>query len=539
MDAFPNFPSLSPDERIWRLDWFGECAYPGSVRRYTQPSIKVAISPLQCAPDDAEALLLPSSTDHSHQKEIWAPVAALPLLAVGDLWQHGCLLTSPDYQIETFSGLRIEPGRTSFVKAGLAIDGKFLIPLSAHPWHRLHTQAYCLAVELAGGRRLLIPCAEIIRFYFGSSSNLVQRLFSAPLVQDTLWSSRSFNPVSRHMHLVLATGISGASASDIARIAGSKFAWRSAAGIHASCQKATASHLHAYPYTGLPFEGDTNLAAHGVWLPLGDEIASTFLVYRLRSCSHAFPFRSLSYETASRRAKSTPLPQDGNQTAKPAFHQSLKSSQTETVDKDPGSDKRQRPRRFVARMRFPDLANKQVWKDQTDDSQSTDVFLLRGDGNIEQVAFGEARGTSAASGIDATREENSDHAAGQRHALPKFVRTALVLIQSSLAQSGDGKTVEVVCPVGKTSPVFTLPVVIDEDGVIAPQLLFEDAKNHNRQRRSCFVRIRNHPLSDEYFAVVEGSHYDQQPVVFVVENREVNYALLGFLAPNERKKYNF
>lgn len=486
-----------------------------------------------------KALLLPSSTDHSHQKEIWAPIAALPLLSVGDLWQHGRLLASPDYQIETFNGLKIEPGRTSFVKAGLAIDAKFLIPLSTHPRHRLHTQAYCVAVELAGGRRLLIPCVEIIRFYFGSSSNLIQRLFSAPLAQDTLWSSRSFDPVIRHMHLVLATGISGASASDIARIAGSKFAWRSAAGIHASCQKATASHLHAYPYTGFPFEGDTNLAAHGVWLPLGDEIASTFLVYRLRSCSHAFPFKSLSYETTSRKAKSMPPSQDGSPTTKPSFHQRVKSSKTETLEKDPSADKQQRSRRFATRLHFPDLAKKQVWKDQTDDSQSIDVFLLRDDDNIEQVAFGEARGISATSGIDATREEKSDHAAGQRHVLPKFVRAALASIQRGLAQSGDGKTVEVVCPVGKTSPAFTLPVVIDEDGVIASQLLFEDAENHNRQRRSCFVRIRNHPLPDEYFAVVEGSHYDQQPVVFVVENREVNYALLGVLAPGERKKYNF
>lgn len=27
MENLPSFPSLTPDERIWRLDWFGECAY--------------------------------------------------------------------------------------------------------------------------------------------------------------------------------------------------------------------------------------------------------------------------------------------------------------------------------------------------------------------------------------------------------------------------------------------------------------------------------------------------------------------------------
>jgi len=47
MDALPGFPSLTPDDRVWRLDWFGECAYPGSVRHYAQPSIKVVPSPLR------------------------------------------------------------------------------------------------------------------------------------------------------------------------------------------------------------------------------------------------------------------------------------------------------------------------------------------------------------------------------------------------------------------------------------------------------------------------------------------------------------
>uniref|UniRef100_UPI0035B488CB hypothetical protein n=1 Tax=Thauera aminoaromatica TaxID=164330 RepID=UPI0035B488CB len=47
-----------------------------------------------------------------------------------------------------------------------------------------------------------------------------------------------------------------------------RLAWRSAAGIHISCQKAAASGQVAYPYTGFPFEGETNLAVTGVWLLL-------------------------------------------------------------------------------------------------------------------------------------------------------------------------------------------------------------------------------------------------------------------------------
>jgi hypothetical protein len=146
--------------------WIGSVSVaPYSVRRYAQPSIKAAISPLCCPPDDAEALLTPNYTDCACQREVWVPIAVLPLLAIGDLWQDGRLVASPDYEVGTFNGLRIEPDTTDFVKAGLAIDEKFLIPLNAHPWHRPHTQAYCVLVECGDDRRLLVPCVEVIRLF--------------------------------------------------------------------------------------------------------------------------------------------------------------------------------------------------------------------------------------------------------------------------------------------------------------------------------------------------------------------------------------
>ncbi len=48
MDALPSLPSLTPDSRFWRVDWFGDCGYPGHIPRYGQPSIRVVLSPLRC-----------------------------------------------------------------------------------------------------------------------------------------------------------------------------------------------------------------------------------------------------------------------------------------------------------------------------------------------------------------------------------------------------------------------------------------------------------------------------------------------------------
>lgn len=303
MKTLPKLSNLTPDNRAWRLDWFGDCGYPAHIRRYAQPSIKVIPSPLLIDTADHALLLHPVSTDHQHQHETWAPISALPLLAIGDLWQNGRQIAPPDYQVEAFNALTINPETTSFVKAGLAIDESLLLPLNHHPWHRTHTQAYCVAVELGNCRRLLVPCVELIRFYFGSSGNFIQRLFTQPLTANSPWTEKRFDSATKHLHLALANRLSGVSAADIGRIANSKFSWRAAAGIFASCQKAAAQRHHVHPYTGFPFEGVTNLVASGMWLPFGEQKNATFfLAYRLRSCSHPFLFRSLSYETADKKA---------------------------------------------------------------------------------------------------------------------------------------------------------------------------------------------------------------------------------------------
>ncbi|HEY8025867.1 MAG TPA: hypothetical protein VIF60_14975, partial [Burkholderiaceae bacterium] len=437
MDAPPKLSNLTPDDRVWRLDWFGECGYPGSIRRYSQPSIKVALSQLRCDPTDFAALTLPDCTDHQHSHETWAPISALPLLAIGDLWKEGRHVASPDYQVEVFKGLSVNAESASFVKAGLAIDEHFLLPLSRHPWHRLQTQSYCVVVTLDSGKRLLVPCAEIIRFYFGSSGNFLQRLFTAPLAANSLWAKKHFNPLNRHLHLTLADRLSGVSAADIGRIAESKLAWRAAAGIFASCQKASAQRLPIHPYTGFPFEGVTDLAASGIWLPFGESEDATFIAFRLRSCSHPFPFRSLSYDAADRKAWQGA---SGNrETGKPSFSRG-RSKSTETVDADPGTNKKIRAAGFVGKHRFPDLLGKQVWREKIEAMPNADVFLRHADGSLEQVAFGDPDSVSDVAGVDAREDLSGATKSSAEDALPWFVRSGLKAISEERRYAPIGAT---------------------------------------------------------------------------------------------------
>lgn len=515
----PLIPQLTPDERPWRIDWFGEVGYPGHIKRYAQPSIKVSLSPLRCDPVEHAALLLSDSTDHQHQHETWAPIAALPMLSIGDLWQGGQQIASPNYQVESFKGLAINPESTAFVKAGLALEEHFLLPLSYHPWHRHHTQSYCVAVSLDEQRRLLVPCVEIIRFYFGSSSNFLQRLFTAPLSQESFWTHKHFNPVTRHLHLVLANRLSGLSAPDIGRIAESKFAWRAAAGIHASCQKATTAGHPAHPYTGFPFEGTTDLVASGLWLPFGDQENATFLAYRLQSCSHPFPFLSLSYEASDRKARYGSAENSG--TGRRTFSRnSSRRQKIEVAETDPGANRAQRMGVLTVQHRFPDLYRKQIWREKIEAMPQADMYLRRADGSLEQVAFGESEGHSTTSAIDVAQSAYGE-TKSMDASLPWFVREGLKLISADPAYASANQVTKIITPTGMTHPVFSLPVVIDQDGVIDTALIFTRSDGGTRQRRGCFVEVTASDRHQSYLGILEGRIQSERPVSHPVDRAEI------------------
>lgn len=523
----PIISQLTPDDRSWRIDWFGDIAYPGSVRRYAQPSVKVVLSAIRCDVSDANVLISPDGSDYQHQHEAWAPVAAMPMLAIGDIWQRGQRIISPEYQVESFKRLAITPESTAFVKTGLAIDGHFLLPLSQHPWHRRHTQSYCVAIELVERRRMLVPCMEIIRFYFGSSSNLMQRLFTAPLTQERFWKSKRFNPANRHLHLALADRISSVSAPDIGRIAESRLAWRSAAGVHASCLKASTDGQPVYPYTGFPFEGQTDLVASGMWLPFGERENATFLVFQIRSCSYPFPFQSLSFVPSDWKARypSSQSERDGDD-KRYAQYRSRKQK-SEVAETDPGNNRAQRKTSVVSHSRFPDLRRKHIWRDDIEAmaAPSADVYLRREDGRLEQLAAGESQWPSEGSGVDISRVDKSDMATAKPPSIPWFVRSGLKDIGADPGYRSENQRIKIVCPTGKGAPVFALPILVDGDGVVESRFLFSSDDGSTRQRRACFVEVASGNKQPRRLVILEGEKRLALPRIFPVENTEIAHAV--------------
>ncbi|WP_211455141.1 hypothetical protein [Collimonas antrihumi] len=294
----PSISALSKGENSWRIDWFGDLAFPNRLIRRTQPSLFLHLSRVlnNNYRDDPSVLLSPDSTTPAKfQRKVWISAGTLPLLRIGDIWRNDKLEASPEYQLETFVDLRIDDTTVSLIKAGLNLDHKgFLLPISEHPWHMQCTHSYCVMVELPGDRRLIIPCIELIRFYFGSSSSLLTKLFLSPLERKALYSNPQFDNATGRLVLELAEKISGASAADIGRLHLDPAAWRAALHVGASALKASLAKQSVYPQAFFPFEGKTTLVAAGKWLSFEDQLQATFIVYNLRSCSHPLRLKTAS-----------------------------------------------------------------------------------------------------------------------------------------------------------------------------------------------------------------------------------------------------
>ena len=515
----PGVPQLTPDSRPWRIDWFGEVGYPGAVRRYAHPSLKVSISPLQ-EPGEISSAIVHTLLDE--QRSIWMPIGSLPMLRIGDVWQNGKLALQPDYQKAVFPNLDIGPGSSLFIKAGLSMGESYLLPFSEHPWHRQHTHSYCVAVKVSDSVTLVIPGPELIRFYFGSCSILLHRLITKPFREESLIREKHFDPERKHLHLKLADGIPRFAVSDLGRIATDEEARRAAASIYEHCVKATAQGELPYPYMGFPFRGKTTLVASGMWLPFAGEANRTFLAFRLRSCSHRFTFDSLTYdpcEKASWRKSNDSLEGGPDGPQEPAFRTAKKARPT-LVDEDPGAKKSTRHFVFDDAVHFPDLRHKSIRLREIVAGSSKSVLLRHSDGTLEPVAFGEPEGGSDVRAIDACADTQADPIELLEEQLPKFVREGMTTIRQARCDE-QSDVLKLLRPFGEPHPVFPLPMVVDDDGVVAQEFLYFEPDGHQRMRRACFLGQFQGAVVTGMTVVVEGSQVNHPPVVMQVASLEI------------------
>lgn len=505
----PIIKQLSPDDRPWRIDWFGEVSYPDGASQRSQPSVAVSISPLACDIEDRQALLSSDATYHRQQRTRRIPIGLLPCIKIGDIWQRGRCIVEPAYQEEVFRGVEIEKIQSdknivNIIKSGLSCNDSYLLPLDEHPWHRQQTHSYCVCVALPDNKRLIAPCMELIRFYFGSSSGLLHKLFTGPLTENTLWQHKNYDPCGE-LYLKLADGISSFSAEDVGRIANSREAWRSARMIFYSCLSASFQGLPVYPYTTFPLEGKTDLAAAGKWTSHQGVPNSTFVVFKLKSCSHPFPFRELRYEVSDhvriRKPKNTTGPSDPD--TKPGIITMTKPSGTSLGTAEPGTSKLVHHLKHRRNVKFPDLFDKCVRRVKYETADRPEVMRINQEGGIEKAGTGAGTSSGEARQVDLVPDQRKARPASKEK-LPAFVREGARLAIAQMGVNGQEVTWLPMTLPGYTEPVISLPILIDEHGVIN-EIVLHSADGTVRQRRACFVHVEQVDQNIGYAFIVEAA----------------------------------
>lgn len=534
-----SIPQLTPDERMWRIDWFGEFYYP-PILGNSQPSVRVAVSPVICDPTDADAMQAPIATNLNNQRQISLKVGLLGLVKIGDIWQNGRHISTPDYQTERFEKLNINKTTSTFIKAGLPINGEFIIPLDEHPWHRLQTMSYCLHVAGPGEERIIIPCVELIRFYFGSSSKLLHLLFTRQITPEDFLKSSHFNNSSGHLHLKLAENLSGMSATDIGRMVLDNNAWRAARLIFDTCMAASTAREPIYPFTGFPFVGETDLVCTGKWISNGTTPDATFVVYQLRSCSHPFPFKSLSYEMSDTKKVAAKKNQPASQAPKSnKKNVTLKSANIKTqsvVDTDPGKSKSGKEHWIADTPRFIDLTKKRVWRERYDTQDPPATILVKGGATDERVGVGQSNNSNGKTrsidvGIGDNRSELSEIDSKQH----KFVLDGVKLAIKRLKLNSNKVSTKLITPPSYTHPVISLPYLVDEYGEINPISICDDGHGGERMRRGCFVEIIESEKMRYRFFIVERKQIKDVVRAISVRGFVLLYAMEALIAYSKSK----
>lgn len=498
----PSISAFPKGETAWRIDWFGEIAFPDRMMRRTQPSVLVHLSRVidESYRATPSVLLNPASTTPAQfQRKIWVSVGTLCILRVGDIWRNQELEFQPDYELETFENVRVDETTTTLVKAGLSPDADaFLLPSAEHPWHMNCTHSYCVTVDIDDKRSLVVPCIELIRFYFGSSSSLITKLFLPPLERKSLCSRFEFNEKLGRLTLNLAAKISGKSAADIGRLQMDPLAWRAAVQVGTSLLKGAVSLGASYPKSSFPFNGDTTLTASGKWLSFGDRERATFVVFSLRSCSHPFPFRSLNYRLTS--GPETENHRNGDVEAAgvtPITRRRSSESKDRTLRENDASD-RLSWKQLVIRdsLRFPDLAKKTILKSRQIATGVVSKSVGQMPAAVNDMAVGEPGSMKRIRPVELSVALER----GERKPVPEFAREVVDQLKAI-----PGLAVELLTDSDEDGWTVPMHVLSDSDGECDMAFFIEDEPMKFRTRRvtSLVARRAGTVLS---ISVVEADH---------------------------------
>lgn len=186
------------------------------------------------------------------------------------------------------------------------------IPVWDFPWAPTFSRAQflCLPEEIHNSGHydyILIPCTEIIRYYFSTSDKLTQALFAGGLhaKENTLFdplklTSQENLEKGGVAYIHLRKNLPDTDALVVGRIAYSQIAMKAAKAIYNKIQKDHINQLPPNPESFFPYNGNseitlcgTDIKASGKFEEYNDK--KIFLVYNILKCTGSLPFKHLQF----------------------------------------------------------------------------------------------------------------------------------------------------------------------------------------------------------------------------------------------------
>lgn len=349
----------------WELTWLGDVKFIRNEYNCLQPVISVTLKE--------------QSTDLFPEfKEVNIAIGQLFNLIPGTVWENGWLVENklqPSTEI-----INISTYQAKFIKAGSSLtedkeNPSFWLPFNHHNYHKSHTESWCILFN-QGEIDIIVPCAEILRFYFASSSNLIKRIVHTYFNPHTLWREYEYDADTGFLKLILAPEISGISAADIGRIVLDQDAHNAVNMVSKQLIASVANGDKAYIKMPLPFKGKTKLKVLGRQVKV-DGAVPRFIVTQILSCTHPLPFSRLRYISHTQFKKGQEAALMAKQTDHDQAHK-LAAASNKKIDKltnqEPSHNSKAKIKSWDTSVRFPDLLRKEVIRITPD---QTETIMIR------------------------------------------------------------------------------------------------------------------------------------------------------------------
>lgn len=268
----------------WKLQWLGRINRNDNVP--TEPTIEVSIQSLDDKSKDPITIHI--------------GVGQLPLLTIGSIWENRVKTNHAVGKVTTLPNILVDNSKTNIFNIRKSLSDtemKFVIPRSEWPV----LSSNCIAIEYNNDPYgIIIPCAEIARFYYCRSTDLSLAAFNGAYKLDLnkiinpAETTLDSNPPSIHLRKWFANN----DAWVIGRILLSQIAKQGVNYIHNSIQAYRSNSNQQNTETpapfkcNIPFVGATTLKArvHETKAPDG---GVRYVVLELIQCSGTFPYSDL------------------------------------------------------------------------------------------------------------------------------------------------------------------------------------------------------------------------------------------------------